>query len=109
VTRGELLLVDAIDLLLSILHPSRPLANLDGVGRPWWWRPSQAALVRMVQAAGFELRRPPQRLMIPAGAGHPRPGLREFWTLRHRAAREVAFTARFGDPHCALLATPAAG
>jgi tRNA (mo5U34)-methyltransferase len=110
VTRGQLLAVDAVDLPLTALFPRRPAAYLDGVGRPWWWRPNQAALVRMLEAAGFALTRRPQRILIPPGPAHPRPGLRDWRTLRalrHRVGRETVFAARFGDPHCALLARPA--
>jgi tRNA (mo5U34)-methyltransferase len=102
VTRGRLLAVDAVDLRLSRLFPRDPVANLDGRGRPWWWRPNQAALVRMLEAAGFELQAAPQRIRVPAGPGHTKHhGAR---ALRHRAGRELAFAARFGAPHCALLA-----
>ena len=111
VTRGQLLTVDAIDLPLSVLLPRRPTAYLDGVGRPWWWRPNEAALVRMLEAAGFTLERPPQRVLIPGGPAHPAPGLGDWRTwraLRHRVGRETLFAARFGAPHCALLGRPAA-
>jgi tRNA (mo5U34)-methyltransferase len=109
VTRGTLLSLDAIDLLLSVVLPRRPAAYLDGVGRPWWWRPNQAALVRMLEAAGFELEQRPWRIAMPPGPGHPRHSLRarEGWSmLRHRAGRELAFAARFGDPHCVVIARP---
>jgi tRNA (mo5U34)-methyltransferase len=109
VTRAHLLAVDAIDLVSSILPQRRPAAYLDGVGRPWWWRPNEAGLVRMVEAAGFELEQPPQRIRMPPGPGHPRHSLRDRAgrsALLNRTGRELAFAARFGDPHCALLARP---
>jgi tRNA (mo5U34)-methyltransferase len=102
VARGRLLAVDAVDVRLSRMFPRSPVANLDGRGRPWWWRPNQAALVRMLEAAGFALQAAPQRIRVPAGAGHARRlGIR---ALRDRTGRELAFAARFGAPHCALLA-----
>ncbi len=50
-----MLVCDAIDLCPDALHPAPPTAVLEGVGRPWWWKPNEPALVRMVEAAGFEL------------------------------------------------------
>src|SRR5947209_2256858 len=44
---GELLVVDAIDLGLTLRQRRRALASLDGRGRPWWWKPNLAGLVRM--------------------------------------------------------------
>jgi tRNA (mo5U34)-methyltransferase len=84
VCRGELLVVDNHDLLLSRLLPRTPLARLDGAGRPWWWRANVAAIVRMLKASGFSLTQAPMRLLMPAGRGQPGSGR--------------------GDPHVALLA-----
>lgn len=105
VCRGTLLLVDAIDLSLTARHPRRPVASLDGRGRPWWWKPNAAALVRMVQAAGFQVLGRPQRVLMPAGAGQnkARPKL---GALRNRTTREMLFHARVGDPHAAIRARP---
>ena len=105
VCRGSLLLVDAIDLTLTLRHPRRAVASLDGRGRPWWWKPNQATLVRMVEAAGFTLTALPQRVLMPPGGGQnrSRPRLRQ---LRHRAAREGLFHAWRGDPHVAISARP---
>ena len=54
ICRGELVLCDAVDVWLTRIAHGRPLAGLDGVGRPWWWKPNAAGLARMVAAAGFE-------------------------------------------------------
>lgn len=109
VCRGRLLLVDAVDLPLSLLLPRRPAAWLDGVGRPWWWKPNRAALVRMLEAAGFRLATAPRLVSMPAGAGHPRARrARDLAGLRHRAGRELLWASCFGAPHCALLAEVAA-
>jgi tRNA (mo5U34)-methyltransferase len=107
VCRGQLLLVDNIHLGLTLMHPRRPVADFDGDGRPWWWKANVPALVRMVRAAGFELERPPKRLYMPPGRGHPsrrslRPGM-----LRNADGRHIALTALKGDPHAAILARPA--
>jgi tRNA (mo5U34)-methyltransferase len=109
VCRGRLLVVDAIDLPLTLTLPRRPTAYLDGVGRPWWWRPNQAGLVRLVEAAGFRLVEPPRRVFMAPGPGHPRPeGAREVVDyLRSKTGRELLFASRFGAPHAAVLAEPA--
>ena len=107
VCRGELLVVDNHALLLTALFRRTPVARLDARGRPWWWQANVAALGRMLEAAGFELCRPPQRLFMPAGDGQPRPALRPA-ALRGRTRVRELFNARGGDPHVALLARPAA-
>jgi tRNA (mo5U34)-methyltransferase len=105
VCRGELLVVDAVDPLLSRLLARVPCATLDGVRRPWWWRPNVAGIVRMVEAAGFMLLRPPERLRMPPGAGQQSPPL-TLAVLRGRASRRALLDARIGDPHAAVLARP---
>src|SRR4051794_5535136 len=102
VCRGSFLLVEAINLPLSLFHPRRPLAGLDGDGRPWWWRPNQAALVRMAEAAGFTLAAPPRRLLLPPGPAYPKPRPSPR-TLRSAVGREYLFASRWGSPHVALL------
>jgi tRNA (mo5U34)-methyltransferase len=109
VCRGRLLVVDAIDLPLSLAVPGRPTASLDGNGRPWWWRPTRAGLVRIVEAAGFDLAAAPRTILMPPGAGHPKPAGREALThLRSRVGRELLFAGHVGAPHAAILATPIA-
>jgi tRNA (mo5U34)-methyltransferase len=105
VCTGRLLVVDNIDLPLSLAFRRRPMASLEAVGRPWWWKPNVAALARMVEAAGFRLVRPPERIDMPAGPGQPRvmPKPR---TLRHKTGRELFFNWWRGDPHAAVLAQP---
>jgi tRNA (mo5U34)-methyltransferase len=105
VCRGELLVVDNIDPLFTLAFPRRPVASLDGVRRPWWWRLNLAALVRAAEAAGFELARPVRTLRLPPGAGQPPPPTRP-GTFRSSAARGAWMRARWGDPHAALLLRP---
>ena len=103
VCRGNLVLVDAIDVGLTLRHPRRPVAELDGRDRPWWWRANQSAIVRMVESAGFRLLQPPQRLAMPAGAGQQRAPWR--WsTVRHRESRQSLLRTSVGDPHVAIVA-----
>jgi tRNA (mo5U34)-methyltransferase len=105
VCRGVVLVVDAIDPVLTALHPLKPLAGLDGVGRPWWWLPNAAGLRQMVQVAGFEAIGPVRRVTMPPGAGQrrARPSLAQ---LRSRAGRRDVLGAWRGDPHAAVLARP---
>jgi tRNA (mo5U34)-methyltransferase len=105
VCRGSLLLVDNINLGLTLAHPRRPIAALDGVGRPWWWKMNLAGVVRAVEAGGFRLSRAPKRIWMPPGEGHP--GAR--WSrdlLRSEDARALLLTALKGDPHAVILAEP---
>ena len=107
VCAGTLLLCDAIDPILSAFHPRDPIAGLDGVGRPWWWKPNVAGLARMVEAAGFELLASPQRVRMTPGAGQPRPPLRGLArAVPSRQGRAAAMIALRGDPHAAILAKP---
>jgi tRNA (mo5U34)-methyltransferase len=105
VCRGELVVLDAIDPLLSLLFRKRPVAGLDGLDRPWWWKPNVQALARMVRSAGFEPSRPPLRVRIRGGAGQKRPRPSRALLRSHEA--RVAFTlAHLGDPHCVIHARP---
>lgn len=58
----------------------RPLAQLDGVDEFLWWLPNGAALVRLMQAAGFERVELGPRFALPAVAGGPWKGRRR-WVL----------------------------
>lgn len=105
VCRGLLLSVDAVDIGLSITHPRRPLAELDGLGRPWWWKPNAAAYVRMLVAAGFEVVEGPRRFFMPPGQGQTR--VRPTWSLlRNKQGRNAILRSWKGDPHAAILARP---
>jgi tRNA (mo5U34)-methyltransferase len=102
---GTLIVVDGIDLPLSLLLPRTPVARLDGRGRPWWWYSNQAGLARMVEAGGFELVEGPRRLFMPPGRGQPLPAVRP-GLLATREGRRQAVIARRGDPHAVLVARP---
>jgi tRNA (mo5U34)-methyltransferase len=102
---GTLVVVDGIDLPLSLRSPRLPLARLDGRGRPWWWYPNAAGLARIVEAGGFEIVEGPRRLFVPQGAGWPvrrsDPRL-----LRNREGRYALIGAWLGDPHAVIVARP---
>jgi tRNA (mo5U34)-methyltransferase len=102
---GALVVVDGIDLPLSLLLPRRPVAALDGRGRPWWWYSNAAGLARIVEAAGFDVVEGPRRLFIPRGRGwqmgRPSPRL-----LLSREGRYHLIVATKGDPHAVIVARP---
>jgi tRNA (mo5U34)-methyltransferase len=105
VCRGRLLLVENIDLALSLLHSRAPVAMFEGRDRPWWWKLNLSGLLRVVRAAGFQILDRPRRIYMPPGPGHPRPrpGLE---LLRSAEARQLMLTSIKGDPHAAVLAEP---
>lgn len=105
VCRGDLVLVDNVDLVLSMMHPRKPVAMLEGRHRPWWWRANHAGLRQIVESAGFEVIEGPRRLYMPPGRDHPAPPISPRLLLS-RQGREALFTSRRGDPHAALLAAP---
>lgn len=106
VCRGTLLVVDAVDVGLTIRAPRAPVARLDGRGRPWWWKPNLAALTRMLEAGGFRPEGRARLVRMPAGPGRPPPPLAPA-TFLTRIGREEIVAARLGDPHASLTASPA--
>jgi tRNA (mo5U34)-methyltransferase len=104
VCSGTLLLVDNVDLSLS-LRSRRPVAALDGRGRPWWWKLNMAALGRVVEVAGFRQTARPKWIWMPPGAAHPRPHISRA-LLHSEEARQRLLTSLKGDPHAAVLAAP---
>ncbi|MGI8505747.1 MAG: class I SAM-dependent methyltransferase [Solirubrobacteraceae bacterium] len=105
VCEGTLVVVDGIDLPLTLRSPRTPAARIDGLGRPWWWWSNAAGLPRLVQAAGFELLDGPRLLFVPPGPGWkpPRWDLR---LLRGREGRQALTAAWLGDPHAIIVARP---
>ena len=106
VCSSKLIVVDAIDLGKTRRFPRQPVAVLDGVGRPWWWKPNLAALARMVEAAGFELLEPARRLFMKPGAAHPRRVFSPRQLLSADGRENMMVTWR-GDPHGMVSARPA--
>ncbi|HEY5318687.1 MAG TPA: methyltransferase domain-containing protein [Solirubrobacteraceae bacterium] len=106
VTGGQLLIVDAIALGLTLLGPRSPWISFYGDGRPYWCKPNRVALVRMAQAAGWRPVARPRMILMPAGAGFHHPS--GLWpACRSARGREALFASRVGDPHAALLVEPA--
>jgi len=69
---GELLSWEQIDLPLTAVHRSKPVAHLDGSGDGiQWWRPNIAGYHRMLFSAGFEVLDKAGPWTLPFGASHP--------------------------------------
>jgi tRNA (mo5U34)-methyltransferase len=102
---GTLVVVDGIDLSLTVRSPRTPVARLDGQGRPWWWWPNAAGLARLVEAGGFEVLEGPRLLFVPPGAGWA-PPRNDPRLLRSREGRRALTCAWLGDPHAVVVARP---
>lgn len=104
VCRGSFLSAEQIELGLSLRHPRRPLARLNGSGELCqWWTPNAAGHRRMIYAAGFAIERATAPYVVPFGPAHPRGSLRERLT-RQSLPRLLA--GGTGVPHAAVLARP---
>jgi tRNA (mo5U34)-methyltransferase len=102
VCRGLFLTMDAIDLLLTLLHPLRPIYFLEGTARPWWWKPNLRGYKQMVVSAGFDVVEGPKPFLIPPGSETKRRpvGLRK---LRAYEGRQAFIRRHAGDPHAYIL------
>lgn len=102
---GQLLSADQINLPLTLFHPQRPAAQLNGAGELCqWWEPNAAGHRRMVFSAGFAIERTTRPYCIPYGTAHWRIPL-----SRQAIADEIyqrLLTGSVGVPHAALLARP---
>jgi tRNA (mo5U34)-methyltransferase len=105
VCSGELIVTDALDPGLTLRWPRSAAATLDGLGRPWWWRPNAAGLARMVETAGFEIVEGPRRFFMPFGAGGDRPSTSVLEFLKPNRVERVLLAYK-GDLHATLRAHP---
>ncbi len=55
VAKGDVVVNDAIEYVLTRLRPRTATARLDTADRVWWWQPNLAALHSMIEQAGFEI------------------------------------------------------
>jgi tRNA (mo5U34)-methyltransferase len=102
---ATLVVMDGIDLSLTLRHPRLPVARLDGRGRPWWWYANASGLARIIDAGGFDLAQRPRRLFIPPGAAWNPPRLQP-QLLRSREGREALTLGWLGDPHATIVGRP---
>jgi tRNA (mo5U34)-methyltransferase len=101
---GHVLSAEEVRLRASVLHPRRPVVELNGVGELCqWWVPNVAGHRRMLRSAGFAIDRATAPYSVPFGVGGPR------LTRRHRVLGTPArrlLTGNDGVPHSAVLAHP---
>jgi tRNA (mo5U34)-methyltransferase len=72
VVRGELLSVDAISPLLTLLHPQQPVARFEAPGWPMWWALNLAAYRRLFPAGGLEVSASGRPFFVRTGPGYGR-------------------------------------
>jgi tRNA (mo5U34)-methyltransferase len=103
---GVFLSMEEIRLSSTLLHPKRPVADLDGIrDLCQWWVPNVAGHRRMVQSAGFEILETTRPYAEAFGPAHPRRRLRPY-EQAEALLRRVTLKGD-GVPHAALLARPA--
>ncbi|MEX2194885.1 MAG: class I SAM-dependent methyltransferase [Thermoleophilaceae bacterium] len=103
---GEVMVTDAVDPFLSRLFRGRPVTELDGRGRPWWFHQTASSLKALVERGGFRVVEGPRRYAIPRGPAQRRPPLRPK-VLLSRHGRELMRDAVLGSPHAVVRAVPA--
>jgi tRNA (mo5U34)-methyltransferase len=109
VARGEIVVNDSIEYVLTKLHRRSAMARLDDEDRVWWWQPNLAALHSMIEQAGFEILEPGDPYFIPFGPRYPVPkqGPRELLRqLRTVKGWEEIVMYRRGIPHAAVRCRP---
>jgi len=102
VTDGSLIVSDALSARTTLTSPLSPTFDLDGVGRPYWWKPNLAGLRHMVKISGFRPVTRCEPFLMPPGPGHPRPPLSQ--AVRSRTGWELIRSSRLGDPHARIRA-----
>jgi tRNA (mo5U34)-methyltransferase len=112
VARGEVVVNDSIEYVLTRTRPRTATVRLDTQDRVWWWQPNLAALRSMIEQAGFEILDTGKPYFVPFGPRYevPRPGPREL-VRRLRTAKgwEELVMYRKGIPHAAVRCRPLAG
>jgi tRNA (mo5U34)-methyltransferase len=101
VARGDVLSVDAISALLTLLHPSQPIARFEAPGWPLWWVLNRTAYLRLFDAAGLRVLHAGRPFFLRTGPGFgatPRSRRRVYGRLQSTSV------ARFGIPHAWVLA-----
>jgi tRNA (mo5U34)-methyltransferase len=86
VVHGELLSVDTISPLLTLLHPRQPIARLEAPGWPLWWLVNLAGYRHMFGTAGWEIADSGSPFFLKRGSNY-----------RHTARTERPFYGRFQD------------
>jgi tRNA (mo5U34)-methyltransferase len=111
VARGEVVINDCIEYVLSKLMRRTPMARLDAEDRVWWWQPNLAALHSMIEQAGFEILERGDPYFVPFGTRYevPRQAPRDvFRRLRSPKGWEELVLYRRGIAHAAVRCRPLA-
>jgi len=102
---GVFVINEGISISLSLLRRTTPSASLMTLDAPFWWVPNRAALIRWVEAAGFECEQVGRPYLVSRGPTMDRPKLSRRNYLGN-PARQLLLRA--GMPHVAILARPVA-
>lgn len=100
VCTGVLIAVEAIDAVLEVTSPRRPVAHV----RPWhdqWWRVNSAGLSTLLDVTGFRVRVVGRRFIMPLGPGAPAGAKQSLLTgavARRPGARGVLLRAFIAEP-----------
>jgi tRNA (mo5U34)-methyltransferase len=111
VARGQVVINDCIEYVLSKLVRRTPIARLDTEDRVWWWQPNLAALHSSIEQAGFEILERGEPYFVPFGARYqvprqtPRDVVRR---LRSPKGWEELVLYRRGIAHAAVRCRPLA-
>lgn len=102
VVSGQLLSLEPVSPRLSVLFPRSPVASLQGIHEPYWWRLNAAGHRHALMAAGLHVDDPGSVLRMPFGEGAAEAVLGgPAWSRGLRMARY-----RFGVPTGWALASP---
>jgi tRNA (mo5U34)-methyltransferase len=105
VLSGELLSVDALSPILTVLHPMQPVARLEAPGWPFWWTLNLAAYRRLFGVAGFETIEQGRPFFLKRGPSYG-GGVRRRRPLWERFQQPMI--DRFGILHAWVRASPLA-
>jgi tRNA (mo5U34)-methyltransferase len=111
VARGEVVVNDCIEYVLSKLMRRTPMTRLDSEDRVWWWQPNLAALHSMIEQAGFEILERGEPYFVPFGPRYevPRQNARDVLRrLRSPKGWEELVLYRRGIAHAAVGCRPLA-
>ena len=102
---GYFMSAEEINLVTTLLHPKRPLLQLNGSGPLCQWMvPNAAGHRRMVFSAGFQIEKATRPYAIPFGPAHPKR--QHDPRSEARAALQKVTLRTTGVPAAAVLSRP---
>lgn len=105
VVRGELLSVDALSPLMTLLHPTQPIARFEAPEWPMWWALNLVAYRRLFDAAGLEILSAGHPFFVKRGPGYGATPRAQRWVWRRFQGAAIT---RLGILHAWISARPAA-